>query len=193
MREIQTEALRLFAEHGYDHTTIEQIANAADISPRTFFRYFPTKEDVVLWDEYDAVIIDLLEQRPDDEPPGETMRVITRQALEGLYRHDPARLLARHQLLYRVPAVRGRFLEFARSGVEQVAATLARARGLPEDDLKLQLTAIAIIDAAGSAVERWQQSGGEEDLLVLFDRATDALIDGIAEMRPRRGRARRRT
>ncbi len=193
MREIQTEALRLFAEHGYDQTTIEQIANAADISPRTFFRYFPTKEDVVLWDEYDAVIIDLLEQRPDDEPPGETMRVITRQALEGLYRHDPARLLARHQLLYRVPEVRGRFLEFARSGVEQVAAILARARGLPEDDLKLQLTAIAIVDAAGSAMERWQQSGGEEDLLVLFDQATDALIDGIAEMRPRRGRARRRT
>jgi AcrR family transcriptional regulator len=193
MREIQTEALRLFAEHGYEQTTIERIADAADISPRTFFRYFPTKEDVVLWDEYDAVILDLLEQRPKTEPPGETLRAITRQAIEGLYQHDPERLLARYRLLFDVAAVRARFLEFARSGVERLNAALATRRGLAHDDLKLQLTAIAIIDAAGTALDRWQQSDGEEDLIALFDRATDALIDGIAEMRPGTARARRRT
>jgi AcrR family transcriptional regulator len=192
MREIQTEALRLFAEHGYEQTTIEQIADAADISPRTFFRYFPTKEDVVLWDEFDAVVLDLLEQRPEDEPPGETMRAITRHALGGLYEHDPARLLARHRLLFGVPAVRARFLEFARSGVAQLGAAISMRGGVAHDDLKLQLTAIAIIDAAGAALDRWQRHDGEEDLLALFDQATDALIDGIAEMRPRTARSRRR-
>src|SRR6266508_1782134 len=50
---VQKEALRLFADKGYDQTTVDDIAHAAAMSPRTFFRYFPSKEDVVLWDEYD--------------------------------------------------------------------------------------------------------------------------------------------
>ena len=188
MREIQGEALRLFAANGYDQTTIEQVADAADISPRTFFRYFPTKEDVVLWDEYDATIPGLIEGRPNDEPAGETMRVITRHAIQGLYEHDPERLIARYRLLFGVPAVRARFLEFARSGVEQLNALFAARRGLASDDLKLQLTAAAIVDAAGAALDRWQKSGGDEDLLSLFDQATDALIEGVGEMKARGSR-----
>src|SRR5262245_42722768 len=164
MREIQGEALRLLTANGYEQTTIEQIADAADISPRTFFRYFPTKEDVVLWDEYDAMIPGLIEGRPADEPAGETMRAITRHAIQGLYERDPERLIARYRLLFSVPAVRARFLEFARSGVEQLNALFAARRGLASDDLKLQLTAAAIVDAAGAALDRWQRSGGDEDL-----------------------------
>jgi AcrR family transcriptional regulator len=60
MRLMQGEALRLFAERSYDQTTIAEIADTADISPRTFFRYFPTEEDVVLWDEYDAMTPEIL-------------------------------------------------------------------------------------------------------------------------------------
>jgi AcrR family transcriptional regulator len=183
MRLIQGEALRLFAEKGYDQTTIEEIADAADISPRTFFRYFPTKEDVVLWDEYDAQTLEMLDQRPAGEAPSETMRTVTRRSIEGLYRHDPERLLARHRLLFGVPAIRARFLEFSRSGVRLFAERFAAKRGLHHDDLKLQLAAIAIIDATGVAFDRWQQSGGRDDLLALFDQATDALIDGVAELR----------
>ena len=185
MRTIQGEALRLFAEGGYDQTTVEDIADASDISPRTFFRYFPTKEDVVLWDEYDAVIWELLEQRPDDEPPGETMRAITRHAIEGLYRRDPERLLDRNRLLFTVPAVRARFLDFARAGVDQLSAGFAARRGAPpDDDLKLKMTATAIVDAAGAALDRWQRADGKTDLLALLDEATDALIAGVGELRP---------
>jgi AcrR family transcriptional regulator len=184
MRTIQGEALRLFAERGYEQTTVEEIADAADISPRTFFRYFPTKEDVVLWDEYDAVVWDMLEQRPADEPPGETMRAITREAIEGLYRRDPERLLARNRLLFSVPAVRGRFLEFARAGVELLSAGFAEHRGLAPDDLKLRMTAMALVDAAGAAFDRWQRADGKIDLMPLLDEATDALIAGVSELRP---------
>ena len=66
---IREHALRLFRERGYSATTVEQIAAAAEVSPATFFRYFPTKEDVVLWDEYDALIWEMLDQRPGDESP----------------------------------------------------------------------------------------------------------------------------
>jgi AcrR family transcriptional regulator len=183
MRTIQGEALALFAERGYEQTTVEDIADAADISPRTFFRYFPTKEDVVLWDEYDAVIWELLDARPDDEPPGETMRAITRQMIEGLYRRDPERLLARNRLLFTVPAVRGRFLEFARAGVEELSAGFAARRGLPPGDLKLEMTAIALVDAAGAAFDRWQRADGKTDLLPLLDETTDAMISGVSELR----------
>src|SRR6188472_3195108 len=78
---IQTEALRLFAEKGYAETTVEDIAHAAAISPRTFFRYFPTKEDVVMWDEYDPIALDLIQSRPEDEPLAVAFRAVMRETL----------------------------------------------------------------------------------------------------------------
>lgn len=180
MREIQGEALRLFESQGYVETTIDQIAEASDISPRTFFRYFATKEDVVLWDEYDAVIGELIAERPPDEPVGETLRVVMRSATEGLYRHDPARLLARTRLLFSETALRARFLEFSREGVEHVGAAFGASRGRSADDLVLQVTASALIDAISWALTRWQASNGQADLLALVDEATDALVDGVA-------------
>src|SRR5712692_1098848 len=57
---IQREAMRLFQKHGYEETTIEQIAAGAEISPSTFFNYFPTKEDVVLYDAYDPMLAALI-------------------------------------------------------------------------------------------------------------------------------------
>src|ERR1700694_4306632 len=65
---IQRTALRLFEKQGYEETTIEQIAAAAEISPSTFFNYFPTKEDVVLYDAYAPVAIRMFLERPKDEP-----------------------------------------------------------------------------------------------------------------------------
>jgi AcrR family transcriptional regulator len=185
MREIQGHALRLFTEQGYGQTTIEQIAEASDISPRTFFRYFSTKEDVVFWDEYDAVVVEHLEAWPTDLPVGETFARLTREALAALYRHDPERLLARQRLMATVPEVRARFLEFARAGIGQLTTAFAAQRDLPADDLKLQLTAMAVIDIAFVAMERWQDSGGRLDLLALFDQATEAMIAGVGELRSR--------
>jgi AcrR family transcriptional regulator len=192
MREIQGEALRLFESQGYAETTVDQIAEASDISPRTFFRYFPTKEDVVLWDEYDAVIGELLMARPPDEPLGETLRVVTRAAIEGLYRNDPARLLARNRLMLGEPALSARFLESAREGVSQIGAAFAASRGLAPDDLVLQVTASALIDAVLWASDRWQRSGGSADLLALVDEAVAALVHGVAGIGGRRAAAPRR-
>ncbi len=66
---IQDHALRLFVEKGYDATTVEEIAAAAGVSHMTFFRYFPRKEEVVEYDEYDPLLEDLIAARPPDEAP----------------------------------------------------------------------------------------------------------------------------
>jgi AcrR family transcriptional regulator len=183
---IQAEALRLFAERGYERTTVEDIAEAAAISPRTFFRYFPTKEDVVIWDEYDPRIPDLLESRPDDEPLAETLRTVVRQALGGLYRRDPGRLLSRLRLSATVPELQARFLAEQRNGIEVLSPVLARKRGGAADDLQLRVVGASLIAAVSVALDRWQKDGGRSDLLAVLDEATDALAVGMSELQPRR-------
>ena len=172
---IQTEALRLFGEKGYAQTTVEEIADAAAISPRTFFRYFPSKEDVVLWDEYDPLALELLLGRPDNEALLETFRAIIRETLGALYRRDPERLLIRIRLAATVPEVRARFLDAQTHGVEELAEQLARKRGARVDALTLRVAASAMIATVSVTADIWQSGGGKADLLALFDEATETL------------------
>jgi AcrR family transcriptional regulator len=183
---IQTEALRLFGEKGYGETTVEEIADAAAISPRTFFRYFPSKEDVVMWDEYDPLALELLEARPDDEPLAQSFRAIIRESLGGLLRNDAARLLSRVRLGVTVPELRARFLDERTQGIEHVSRFLSARRGTPVDDLSLQVIGSALLAAVSVALDRWQRDDGKGDLLALLDQAIDALADGASELQRRR-------
>jgi AcrR family transcriptional regulator len=180
---IQSEALRLFDEKGYAQTTVEEIADAAAISPRTFFRYFPSKEDVVIWDEYDPLAADLLVSRPDDEPFAEAFRAVLRETLGGLHRRDPARLLARVRLAVTVPEVRARFFDEQTRGIEQFAQLLVRKRGAPTDELEMRVVASALLGAVTVALDLWQKDGGKSDLLALLDKAIDTLAEGMGELR----------
>src|ERR1700748_3060170 len=78
---IRDHALRLFRENGYQRTTVEQIAAAAEVSPSTFFRYFPTKEDVVLQDDMDTRMVEALERQPASLSPLSAVRAAARDAL----------------------------------------------------------------------------------------------------------------
>ena len=71
---IRREAFRLIEENGYAATTVEQIAEAAEVSPSTFFRYFPTKESVLLADDMDPVILNALDEQPSDLSPSQAVR-----------------------------------------------------------------------------------------------------------------------
>ena len=75
---IREHALRLFRENGYQRTTVEQIAAAAEVSPSTFFRYFPTKEDLVLQDDMDTRMIEAFERQPSDLSPLSAVRAAVR-------------------------------------------------------------------------------------------------------------------
>src|SRR6478609_9387847 len=81
---IQEHALRLFGEQGYAATTVEQIAAAAEVSPSTFFRYFPTKEDVVLYDVLDPPILAAFRAQPAELSPIQALRGAMRDAFAKL-------------------------------------------------------------------------------------------------------------
>jgi AcrR family transcriptional regulator len=180
---IQGEAMRVIAEKGWENTTVDDIAYAAAISPRTFFRYFPTKEDVVLWDEYDPIAPDILQARPADEPLVESMRALVSEALGGLYRRDPEALLLRVRLILSVPELRARLRDAQAEGEYILAAHLAEQRGLPADALAVQVLAAAFTSTILVALEAWGRDDGKGDLLALLDRALEALAEGMRELR----------
>ncbi len=105
---IRASALRLFREQGYDATTVEQIAAAAGVSHMTFFRYFPTKEDVALSDGYDPLIASLIAATPATWPLIQRIRTVLVQGLRQVYGTDRDTLLAQNKLVVSTPALRER-------------------------------------------------------------------------------------
>lgn len=128
-RTIQEQALRLFAEQGYDATTVEQIAEAAEVSPSTFFRYFPTKEDAVTQDDYDPLLMEAIKAQPPDLPPLTTLRAAFRTAFEAMEPEELDRMLSRTKLTTSVPALRARTMEGLYSTIEMLAGAVAERAG----------------------------------------------------------------
>jgi AcrR family transcriptional regulator len=158
---IVTEGLRLFAEQGYVTTTCEQIAAAADVSPATFYRYFPTKEDVVLRDEYDPLLVGALEQRPTAEHPIDAVVAAIRDVLEHADPQDEQVIRARTRLILGTPALRARLHEQDEATAAVVTEPIARRLGLPPDDVHVQVLAAAIVAALHAGVVRWAVDGGD--------------------------------
>ena len=172
-RTIRSEAMRLFREQGYAETTVEQIAEAADVSPSTFFRYFPTKEDLVLVDDLDPVLIAALEAAPIEKDPIGALREALGAVLAGLTDEDRARELQRHQLMQSVPELRATMMDEFRRNIDMVAEIVARRLGRPDDDFEVRVFAGAVIGAAISTFEIPER--GYEDTL----RALDFLAAGL--------------
>ena len=164
-------ALELFERQGYEATTIDEIAAAADVSPRTFFRYFATKEEVALGDDLGPEILGLLAARPADEPMLESARHVVADSLVLVSEDDLEALLARLRIVYRTPSLRARRWEYQLEMGRISGAALAERRGLPPDDLGSRVTAAAVFTAIEVAMDRWQEHEGREDLGAVIDAA----------------------
>ncbi|MEV2224012.1 TetR family transcriptional regulator [Nocardia vinacea] len=172
-RTIREEAFRLFREQGYTETTIEQIAAAAEVSPSTFFRYFPTKEQLVLADDLDPLMIDAIRAQPHDIPPMTAFR----NAVGGVFANLPVAELAfeqeRQALLYHVPELRAAIgLELQR-GIDLMAGLLAEQMGRDADDFEIRVTAGAIAGVA-LGIARFNPLNAEN-----LNRALDFLEAGL--------------
>jgi len=177
---IQEHALRLFAEKGYDATTVDEIAAAAGVSHMTFFRYFPRKEAVVEYDEYDPLLEELLAARPPQEPPLTALHNAIRAGLEKILTADHDALLVRTRLVLRNPALRSRNVIAQEATREMFARALARRAGLPEPDLAATVQASAALGAVGVAMMAWAEDDDDADPVGLIDAAFAALKAGVS-------------
>ncbi|WP_410539921.1 TetR/AcrR family transcriptional regulator [Streptomyces sp. KL2] len=169
-RTIQEQALRLFLSKGYENTTVEEIAAAAGVSHMTFFRHFPTKEAVVETDDYDPMIIQLIERRPPDEDALTALHRALIQGLEAVYAGDKDALLVRARLILTTPALRARVWE-NQYATERLFAEALAARQPEADALRIRVLSAAALAALNTALALWVDSGGAEDLPSLVDRA----------------------
>lgn len=172
---IQEAALRLIDEHGYDGTTCEEIAAAAEVSPATFFRYFPTKEDVVVTDDYDPLLASAVGGRPAREGPLLAVRRGLAETFALIGDDEMATVRSRTTLMLSVPALRARMYEQTASARDALAVALAPRMGLEPDDLRVRSLAAACAAALAVAVEHWAAHGG--DLVTHVDRALAAIGD----------------
>ncbi|MBC9717680.1 TetR family transcriptional regulator [Streptomyces sp. TRM66268-LWL] len=176
---IRRATYRLIKEQGYDATTIEQIAAAAEVSPSTVFRYFATKEDIVLSDEYDPVMVSVLMARPAGEPPLESLRFVIVQAIESFMETDYEELEQRTRLLVEVPALRARMLDSMTETTRLLAEPLAIRVGRAADDLEIRVFTAAFLSALLQTSLWWGERDCQDDLVELLNRTVDLFGSGF--------------
>jgi AcrR family transcriptional regulator len=142
---IREHAMRLFEEQGYAATTVDQIADAAEVSQSTFFRYFPSKEDVVLTDDFDELIVEAIRARPAGTPPVramiEGMRAVFVEVDEEAWSVERSR----QRIIGSVPELQARIMQQTFAAVDMLATTLAEREGKPADDLMIRALAGAVV------------------------------------------------
>jgi AcrR family transcriptional regulator len=176
---IREHAMRLFHDQGYAATTVDQIAEAADVSQSTFFRYFPTKEDVVLTDDYDPLMVAAMRAQPADLAPIEAIRRSIRE-LFGRFTDEMWEAEQRRQDLIRgVPELRMRIQQQFTDSITLLAEVLAERAGLPADDFSARVLAGAVIGAALAATKGGLAMAQGITYFEEFDRALGLLQDGL--------------
>ncbi|WP_238017482.1 TetR family transcriptional regulator [Dactylosporangium sp. AC04546] len=175
---IQEHAVRLFAQQGYDATTVEQIAEAAEISPSTFFRYFKTKEDVVIQDRYDDMMIEAIRAAPQGLTPLEVLRTAIVDSFAQINAEEMRQALERAKLSMSVPALRMRSLDNMQSSIRLLAAPLAERLGRAPDDFRSVAFVGACVGAMINALIAWVESDGDGDPLQLVEEALSVVAEG---------------
>lgn len=165
---LRSAALELFADRGYDSTGVAQIAAAAGVSEMTFFRYFPSKESVLLEDPYDPVMAAAIADQPRDAPP--LLRAI--RGIRSTWRSMPSSevddVRLRVRIIAQSPALR--------SGLVRTSGATERAiaDALGGDGFVARVAAAAVMAALNSAVLEWSMSD-ESELGTMIDDALDVL------------------
>lgn len=181
MHRIQAAALDLFEAEGFDQVPIEAVAAAADMSPRTVYRYFGTKEMLVIWDEADEPPGSPLTRHFAGEDPIGTLRAILAAGFAAMGEDDLELIRRRLALVYRNPGIEAAFILHSYEKSRAIAAALA-----PEgaDRARVEIFVHAFVGATIGAMRHWCLSGFDGPPFRRIDQALDLLEHGFARDTP---------
>ncbi|MGW8063794.1 TetR family transcriptional regulator [Streptomyces ziwulingensis] len=166
-------AFRLFLERGYEQTTVDDIVALAGVGRRSFFRYFPSKEDVVFPD-HERCLADMtafLAASPQDADPVRRVCDAARLVVR-MYAENPAFSVQRYHLTKKVSGLRAYELSVVWR-YERALADFLRGRlgGLPDGILRADVIAAAVVAAHNNALRSWLRSEGRDDAVAAVDHA----------------------
>ncbi|PJJ56547.1 AcrR family transcriptional regulator [Mumia flava] len=175
MARIQESALDLFDEHGYQQVTVEAIAAAAEVAPRTVYRYFGTKEGIILLQPEDDDAIEAIAAAAGTVDLVDAVRAVV-PAFTGPEFTDRSGYWARvmHYALT-VPELRRATFAFALELADRLAEAAATARGLPADDLATRVRSRAATAALTTGLAAWYSGSAPGTLAETVHAALDAL------------------
>jgi AcrR family transcriptional regulator len=178
---IQAQALRLFAARGYDQTTAEQIAAAAEVSPSTLFRYFATKAEIVRFDMLDEMVFDAYARQPSDLTPIAALRRAARQMIGQLPERMLAEQLQRVELIVMVPELRALVLEDSPQVKALFVAAETKRTGRVPDSFAVDVLIGALTGAIVVAVESNSPDAANPtaEFTSALDRALKLLEEGL--------------
>ena len=171
-------AFQLFIERGFEQTTVDDIVALAGVGRRSFFRYFPSKEDVVFPDHERCVadMTEFLDASGDGDDPVARVCDAARLVLR-MYAENPAFSVQRYKLTRKVPALRAYELSVVWR-YERTLASYLRGRyaDLPDGQIRADVVAAAVVAAHNHALRTWLRGGGSGDSTALMDQALDWVL-----------------
>jgi AcrR family transcriptional regulator len=158
---IQREAYRLFEQNGYDNTTVEQIADAAEVSPSTFFRYFPSKELVLMADDLDRVTVEALAHQPADLTPLQAFRRAFDITMKTVSEDNWELERTRQRLVFSIPELKAAQFDAYRRIIRLLAEAECQRSGREGDDFEVRIffgvlagALMAVIDRSPGAIDQ---------------------------------------
>ena len=189
MHRIQSAALDLFDVRGYQAVTVEQIAEASEVSPSSIYRYFGTKEDIVLWDDFDPLLGEALPEELRDGSPLLAVRRLMGVVLGQLVGDDEERIRRRMRHVMSDATLEASMARQMYTASEALGGILAAQLDRPVEDLEVQVLSHVIVGALLGGVHHWHGSGFSEPLLQVLERSFDILEAGLSTTAGTAGRS----
>ncbi len=160
-QELALTALELFTEQGYDKTTVEEIVDRVEVSMSSFYRFFPSKSDLILELHHigSRDLVRVLAERPPEESLVEALEAAVAQQQDEL-QQDLVALRHFLELLAENPELRGRLLADQYELRDAMAEAVAPRLGVSPEDLHCQVVALAILSTTHLALDLWNREHG---------------------------------